>query len=142
MLHENDNRNDNDATTPLTVFGALSKVGDTHHQLKSSEANSTTFQNENLTEKQARRMARASIKERLQPHTILRNCDPQTYRSRVLRTENLQKNQHQHLDLDLGWSILEIRREDNKKRFCVFDSLEVSLLDEDAGEEEEANATS
>ena len=131
LIHdENDN-----SSAPLVLFGALSKVGDMHHKVMQENRPKPR---EQLTEKQTRRLEKISLQERLFPHRIMRNSDPSTYRSKILRTEDEKKQEY--MDLDLGWCLMEVRRAGERtKRLCVFSSLEVSLLD--ANEVEESQVT-
>jgi hypothetical protein len=123
----NDEDMNPDGDTMLNIFGALQDVGKTHARIQEEKKRSqggTT----NLTEKQRRRQERAYIKERLAPHRIQKNKDPQKYRSKVLRTEQdcedgTTKN---FLEFDLGWSLLEYE-DGGEKKLLAFSSMQTSI---------------
>jgi hypothetical protein len=83
LLHHDDG-NDDESSAPMVLFGALSKVDEVQHRLQ-QQLGPELFLSDN---KKARRLHRAAIQERLNPHRTLKNCDPQTYRSKVLKTED------------------------------------------------------
>jgi hypothetical protein len=133
---DSNTNNDDGAAAPMVLFGVLSKVGEIQHRLQQQQQQ--LGPELLLDQKKARCQHRAAIQERLNPHRVLKNCDPQTYRSKVLKTEDGDKNQY--LDLDLGWCLMEVRREgETKKRFLCFSSMEIALQDDDDEEEEATN---
>jgi hypothetical protein len=125
LIHPDDG--DPDGRSMICIFGALQDIGKIHASIQRERKQSQGIST-NLTEKQRRRQERAYIKERLAPHRIQKNQDPQKYRSKVLRTEQecedgITKN---FLEFDLGWSLLEYD-EGGEKRLMAFSSIQASL---------------
>ena len=130
LLHPEDDDNA-DSPSPMVLFGALSTVGDVHY-------NQLQQQGMLPPRKHSGTQYRAAIQERLNPQRVLKNCNPQTYRSKVLKTEDKQDNHNgQYFDLDLGWSLMEIQRQGgtkSEKHLLCFSSMEIKLRDEDGNE--------
>lgn len=127
LIHTDDESMDPDGRSTVSIFGALQDLGKIHATIQ-EEKKRSQGRVKNPTEKQRRRQERAYIKERLAPHRIQKNQDPQTYRSKVLKTEQdcedgTTKN---FLEFDLGWSLLEYE-EGGEKRLMAFSSIQASI---------------
>lgn len=134
LLHDEENDTSGDQTQPFALFGALKQVGDIHHKLQENDPVQP-----DQSEKQARRQQRAFIQERLNPHRIEKNNDPQRYRSKILKTEDWHDDSKKHFDLDLGWSLMEVRSGQNK-RLCAFSSIEIALRDNEDNDDRTTTA--
>lgn len=107
-------------------IGSLRNVGETHNGLQllvdSSKENAT------LSNRQRRRKYRKAIRERLGQHEVEKNHDPQTYRSKVLKTTSKVDNNKHTFDLDLQPCLLETRNGD-RRTLCLFSSVEINIVD-------------
>jgi hypothetical protein len=126
---DDDNKSEEEEQPPMvSVFGPLDKVGTIHNQLYKID---NPTEDNTLTEKERRRRYRARIQERLDPRRVVKNKDIQRFPSRILRTEDRLDDSKKYLELDMGWSLMEIRSPTDykKKRYCAFSSLEIVLED-------------
>ncbi|CAJ1946341.1 unnamed protein product [Cylindrotheca closterium] len=115
-----DNSSDSSKGPPLVLFGAIQKVGNiNYHKRHHTE----------WTEKKVNRERNAAIAERLYPNKLDSNLNVRTYRSKVLKTKSRFDESEQYIDMDMGWSLMEVRDPDNEseKRLCAFSSVEVRL---------------
>ncbi|KAL3929228.1 MAG: hypothetical protein SGBAC_012304 [Bacillariaceae sp.] len=105
---------------PLALFGAIQKVGNINYHKRHQT---------NWNEKKANRERNAAIAERLYPNKLDSNLNVRTYRSKVLKTRSRFDESDQYFDLDMGWSLMELRDPDDEsqKRLCAFSSVEVRL---------------
>lgn len=123
LLH--DESLESEAKQPLVLFGALQKVGQVHY---SKRFRSDWSQKKNQLERSR------AISERLIPNKVSKSSEAGRYKSKILKTVDKADESRRSIDLDLGWSMMEMKMPgdiDNQKRLCAFASVEITLQDED-----------
>jgi len=105
---------------PLLLFGAIQKVGDINYHKRHRS---------NWAEKKVNRERNAAIAERLYPNKLDSNLNVRTYRSKVLKTKSRFDESQRFIDMDMGWSLMEVPDPDDEsqKRLCAFSSVEIRL---------------
>jgi hypothetical protein len=119
-----------------TIIGALSQVGEIHNHLQCTVGDSRNSRGDiqpSSAKRQARRKYRAAIRERLGQNEVEKNHDPQTYRSKVLKTiskveESSTSSNSCNFDLDIQPCLLEIGGA--RSTLCLFSSMEMTLADD------------
>jgi hypothetical protein len=116
---------------PLALFGGLLHVGQTNYMLQNPGTGGDSVFMARNTDKITRRKEKVSVQERLDPNRLQmgRAENPEKRKSKFLRTEDWFDDQKKFFDFDLGWCLLEIPTEGNKKRLCAFSSMEICLED-------------
>lgn len=122
QLEANMIHSDTDPEPPNTVLAALRTVGETHFYLSPYHVE--------WSDKQRHRAKRAAKKQRLgSTVSVLRN-EKKAPMTRVMRSRNSYGKYY--LELDAGQCLLQLEN----GKLHAFSSLEISLLDEDAIDEE------
>lgn len=117
-IHPEDS--DNTKPPPLLLFGAIQKVGNIHYRNRHRE---------DWPERKVNRERKAAIAERLYPNKLDSNLNVRTYRSKVLKTRSRLDESQRFVEMDMGWSLMEVQDPDDEsqKRLCAFSSVEIRL---------------
>ena len=120
----------------LALFGGLQHVGQINHFVQNPGIGGVRTFMARETDKITRRKEKSSSQERLDPNRLQigRADNPLKRKSKILRTEDWFDDQKKFFDFDLGWCLLEITIQGNKKRLCAFSSMEICLDDSETKE--------